>query len=108
MLGPIDSLRAVRQFGREQVNEGTAMAARFRGNLFASMFVRSRREQYLAEYVIRECSRGKSLDEVLNDPYIRNRTNAEQRSRLLDRPDVVARVGENALEELRTAVAAMK
>jgi hypothetical protein len=84
------------------------MAARFRGNPFASLFVRSRREQYLADYVIRECSRGRSLDEVLDDPYIRNRTSAEQRSSLLDRPEVVAAVGENALEELRMVVAAMK
>jgi hypothetical protein len=65
---------------------------RFR-NPFAGFFVRSRREQYLERYVLREHARGGRLDEILEDPYIRNRTTDTQRARLLDRPEIVAALG---------------
>lgn len=68
---------------------------RFR-NLFATFFGRSRREDYLARYVVREHSRGRRLDEILEDPYIRNRTTTAERARLLDRPEVVAALGRQA------------
>jgi hypothetical protein len=84
------------------------MAARFLRNPFASLFARSRREQHLAQYVIRECSRGRSFDDVLSDPYVRNRTSKEERARLLERPEVIAGIGQHALEELRSAGAALK
>ena len=67
------------------------MANRFR-NLFASFLGRTRREQYLEQYVVREHARGRSLDEILNDPYIRNRTTDVERARLFDRPEIVAAV----------------
>jgi len=73
---------------------------RFR-NPFSFLFVSSRREQYLAAYVVREHSRGRSLEDVLADPYVRNRSTADQRARLLDDPEVVAALGERAVAELR-------
>ena len=51
-------------------------------------------------YVLREHTRGRSLQEVLDDPYVRNRSTPEQRARLLDRPEVVAALGERALADL--------
>ena len=70
-------------------------------NPFGFLFVTSRREQYLAQYVVREYARGRTLQEVLDDPYIRNRTTPSERARLLERPEVIAAIGEQALAELR-------
>jgi hypothetical protein len=74
-------------------------------NPFGSLFATSRREQYLARYVVREYARGRSLQEVLDDPYIRNRTTQAERGRLLERPEVIAAIGEQALADLRLASA---
>jgi hypothetical protein len=65
-------------------------------NPFAAFFGRSRREEYIARYVLREHARGRRLDEILEDPYIRNRTTTGERARLLDRPEVVAALGRRA------------
>jgi hypothetical protein len=70
---------------------------------FAFLFAPSRREEYLERYVLREHARGRPLADVLDDAYVRNRSTAEQRVRLLERPEVVAALGENALAELRLA-----
>jgi hypothetical protein len=77
-------------------------------NLLAALFGRSRREQYLEQYVLREHARGRRLAEVLNDRYVQNRTTTEERSRLLDRPEIVAAVGRQAVEELKRVTAARK
>jgi hypothetical protein len=69
-------------------------------NPFLFLFGRSRREDYLAQYVVRECRRGRRLSEVLEDAYVRNRSTPEQRARLLDRPDIVAALGATATERL--------
>jgi|GEM_PF-535354 len=73
---------------------------------FAFFFVSTRREQYLAQYVVREFARGRSLDDVLTDPYIRNRSTSEERARLLERPEFVAAIGEHVIADLRLALAA--
>ena len=49
----------------------------------------------LAAYVIREHRSGRPLQEILEDPYLRNRATDEQRLRLLERPDVIRAVGED-------------
>ena len=56
---------------------------------FSFLFAPSKREQYLAEYVIREHKQGRSLEDVLDDPYVRNRSTPDQRARVLERPDVI-------------------
>jgi hypothetical protein len=79
----------------------------FKGrNPFGSLFGSSRQGDFLARYVLREHTRGRRLAEILEDPYVRNWSTPEERRRLLDRPEVVAALGENALEELRQAVRA--
>lgn len=79
----------------------------FKGrNPFAFLFATSRREQYLERYVLREHARGRALADVLDDPYIRNRSTLEERARLLERPEVIATLAEGALAEIRRAVAA--
>jgi hypothetical protein len=72
-------------------------------NPFTFLFASSKREQYLAQYVVRECSRGRSLGDVLDDAYVRNRSTVDQRARLLERPEVVAAIGEHAIAEMKNS-----
>jgi hypothetical protein len=68
-------------------------------NLFRSLFsffgTRSSKEERVAVYVIREHGRGRSLDEILDDPYIRNRLTPREKARLLDRPEVIHAIGDD-------------
>jgi hypothetical protein len=65
------------------------------------LFARSQRDQVLTRYVVRELRRGRPLDAILADPYVVNRSSGEERSRLLERPEVVEVAGEQAIDELR-------
>jgi hypothetical protein len=58
----------------------------------------------LATYVLREHERGRPLGEILDDPYVTNRTSAEQRARLLDNPDIVRAIGEDAVAQTRATL----
>jgi hypothetical protein len=82
------------------------MAARVLQKFVASLFQRSRKEQYLERYVVREYGRGRSLEEIMSDPYVRNRSTPEQQRRLLDSPEVVGAIGAHAVAELRLAATA--
>lgn len=75
-------------------------------NPFGSLFAATRREQYLERYVLREHRKGRSLAEILEDPYIRTWSTAEERARLLARPGIVAAIGEHAVSDLRATIAA--
>jgi hypothetical protein len=78
----------------------------FRGrNPLGFLFGRSRNDDHLTRYVLREHGRGRPLTEILSDPYVRNRSTPAERRRLLDRPDVVRALGEDALEQLRRPAA---
>jgi hypothetical protein len=65
----------------------------FLRNPFSFLFARSRNEERLVEYVIREHGRGRTLKEILDDPFVRNRTTQEQRARLMDHPEIVRAIG---------------
>jgi len=83
------------------------MRISFKGrNPFAFLFVSTRREQYLAQYVLREYARGRPLEEVLADPYVRNRSTPEERARLFEQPELMAAVGEHVIADLRLVLAA--
>jgi hypothetical protein len=70
-------------------------------NPFSFLFARSATEDRVAAYVIREHAHGRPLNEVLDDPFVRNRMTPEQSSRLLDRPDVLEALGRDTIEALR-------
>ena len=70
---------------------------------FAFLFTRTRAEEVVAEYVIREHHRGRSLNEILDDPYVTNRLNPDQTRRLLDRPEIVQAVGNDTISRERAA-----
>ena len=71
-------------------------------NPFSSLFTRSSQEERFAAYVIREHDRGRSLDEILNDRYLLNRTTPQQRERLLDRPEVIRAIGDDTIQSAKT------
>jgi hypothetical protein len=77
-------------------------------NPLAALFGRSRREQYLEQYVLRELARARRLDDILNDPYVRNRTTDVERARLLDSPEIVSAVGRHTVDELKEGTAARR
>ena len=70
-------------------------------NPFSFLFSRSSQEERLAAYVIREHDRGRSLEEILSDRYLLNRTTEQQRARLLDRPEVVRAIGDDTIAGAR-------
>ena len=76
------------------------MARLFR-NPFSFLFSTSSQEERVATYVIREHERGRSLGEILDDPYVRNRLTEQQRARLLERPELVQALGEDSLASFR-------
>jgi len=71
---------------------------------FSFLFTSSGAEDRVASYVIREHGRGRSLEDILQDPYVRNRLSETQRRRLLDRSDVIHAVGNDVIAELRAGV----
>jgi hypothetical protein len=73
-------------------------------NPFAALFSRSDQLDRLAAYVIREHARGRSLAEILEDPYVRNRSTPEQRMRILDNPDVIRALGETTVDEAKRSL----
>ena len=75
----------------------------FLRNPFSFLFTRSSGEDRIAAYVIREHERGRPLAEILDDPYIKNRTTPQERERLLDRPEVVRALGHSTIEEAKQA-----
>jgi hypothetical protein len=68
---------------------------------FSFLFARSSAEDRVAAYVVREHSRGRGLSEILEDRYVQNRLTVQQQRRLLDRPEVVHALGDDAVEQTR-------
>jgi hypothetical protein len=66
-----------------------------RGEQRESSHTSMSKEEALAAYVVREHRQGRPLDEILDDPYLKNRATDEQRLRLLERPEVIRAVGED-------------
>ena len=73
---------------------------------FAFLFARSSGEERVASYVIREHERGRTLLEILEDPYIKNRLTPEQTKRLLDRPEIIQAIGNETVESTRRVFSA--
>ncbi|HEY2776502.1 MAG TPA: hypothetical protein VGI77_01250 [Gaiellaceae bacterium] len=71
---------------------------------FSFLSSRTQSEERIAQYVIREHHRGRTLHDVLQDHYVTNRLSAEQIKRLLDRPDVLHALGENLVEETKSTL----
>ena len=58
----------------------------------------------MAAYVIREHDRGRSLADILEDPYVRNRCSEQGVARLLDRTDILKAIGDDMAEAAKAAL----
>jgi hypothetical protein len=79
-------------------------AASFLRNPFSFLFARSSVEDRVCAYVMREHHRGRALDDILHDRYVRNRLTPQQQSRLLDRPDLIRAIGDDIVEAARKSL----
>jgi hypothetical protein len=75
---------------------------------FSFLFARPSAEERVAAYVIREHARGRRLSDILEDRYIQNRLTPQQRMRLLDRPEVIQALGDEAVEDCRRELEALR
>ena len=74
-------------------------------DLFSFLTSRSGNEERVAQYVVREHDRGRSLHEILEDKYVVNRLQSpEQRARLLDRPEILRAVGSDMVEAAKASL----
>jgi hypothetical protein len=69
---------------------------------FSFFATSSRAEERVATYVMREHHRGRPLDAILDDAYVKNRCTEEQIKRLLDRPEVIHAIGEDTIAATRS------
>jgi len=74
---------------------------RFFRSVFSFLGTRSTQEERVAAYVIREHERGRALDDILEDPYVRNRCSSAEVARVLDRPDVLKAIGDDLAAEAK-------
>lgn len=75
--------------------------ADFFRNPFSFLSTRSSGEDRVTAYVLREHERGRDLADILDDPYVRNRTTPQQRERLLDQPEIVRAVGDEVAQSAK-------
>ena len=75
--------------------------ASFLRNPFSFLFARSTGEERVAAYIIREHERGRSLREIMDDPYVRNRCSPAEQARLLERPEVIHAIGQGEVTAAR-------
>ena len=67
-------------------------------NPFSFLFTTKGAEERVAAYVIREHERGRTLEDILDDPYVVNRISEPEIGRMLERPDVVKAIGDDMAE----------
>jgi hypothetical protein len=75
-------------------------------NPFSFLFTTKGAEDRVAAYVVREHDRGRTLDDILDDPYVVNRCSEQEVARVLERPDVVKAIGDDMAEAHRASLAA--
>jgi len=75
---------------------------------FGFLFTKSSGEDRVAAYVIREHDRGRGIDDILDDPYVKNRLTAPEIARIIERPDVLRAIGDDIAEAARAALAEIK
>jgi len=71
----------------------------FMRNPFSFLFASKESEERVAVYVIREHRRGRSLAEIVDDPFVRNRCSELEVARVLERPEVIHALGDDIVAE---------
>ena len=77
---------------------------RFFRSTFSFLGANSSNQDRVAAYVIREHDRGRTLDDILDDPYVSNRCSPHELERLLDRPDVIKAIGDDTAEAAKASL----
>jgi hypothetical protein len=67
----------------------------------------ARGEDALVRYVIAECRKGRTLADVLEDPYVTNRADRTTLQRLMDHHELVQALGDGAVDTIRARIAAL-
>ena len=78
---------------------------RFFRSVFSFLGTRSSQEDRVAAYVIREHDRGRTVNDILEDPYVRNRCSQSEVARVLDRPDVLKAIGDDLAKSAKAGLA---
>jgi hypothetical protein len=73
----------------------------FLRNPFSFLFATTKKEERISQYIIREHDHGRSLQEILKDPFVRNRCTDEEVGRLLERPELIHALGEDIVDAAR-------
>lgn len=68
-------------------------------NPFSFLFASSSKEERIGAYLIREHERGRPLREIVEDPYVRNRTSQAELARILERPELIEALGRATVAE---------
>jgi len=68
-------------------------------NPFSFLFAGKQSEKQVATYVVREHRRGRSLNDILDDPYVRNRCSEQDVARVLESPEVIHELGSDIVAE---------
>jgi len=68
-------------------------------NPLSFLFADRRDEKQVAVYIVREHKRGRSLDDILDDPYVRNRCSEKDVARVLESPEVIRELGNDIVAE---------
>ncbi len=71
----------------------------FLRNPFSFLFASKSGEERVAVYVVREHKRGRTLTDILDDPFVRNRCSDREIARILERPDVIHALGDDIVAE---------
>jgi hypothetical protein len=80
-----------------------ARISSFLRNPFSFLFATTSQEERVAAYVVREHDRGRSLDDILDDPYVVNRLSPAEIARVLERPEVIKAIGDDLAEQAKRA-----
>lgn len=75
-------------------------------NVFSFTGATSSQEERVAAYLIREHDRGRSVAEIVEDPYVRNRSSEQEIARVLERPDVIKAIGDDMAEAAKADLGA--
>ena len=67
----------------------------FLRNPFSFLFASKSGEDRVAVYIVREHGRGRSLEDILDDPYVKNRCTEREVARVLERPEVIHALGDD-------------
>lgn len=64
------------------------------------------RDEEILQHVLREVHAGRSLDAVMQDPYVVERQEAGSHEKVLDHPEVAEALGDEVITQMRQMLAA--